>query len=86
MEFEFKNSLEPDKNESTELELKLLKVGRENPESGPVDIGSGGAPSPLNGFCIEFGSSPARPPLPLLLLLLVLLLPLALSLPNMNDF
>lgn len=41
IEFEFKNSLEPDKNESTEPELKLLKLGRENPESGPDDIGSG---------------------------------------------
>lgn len=86
MEFEFKNSLDPDKNESTEPELKLLKLGRENPESGPVDIGSGGAPSPLlpllNGFWIELGSSPARPPL----LLLLLLLPLVASLPNMSEF
>ena len=43
IEFEFKNSLEPAKNESTEPELKLLILGRENPESGPEDNGAGAA-------------------------------------------
>ena len=34
MEFEFKNSFEPDKSESTDPELKLLNDGRSDPESG----------------------------------------------------
>ncbi len=34
MEFEFKNSFEPDKSESTDPELKLLNDGRSPPESG----------------------------------------------------
>jgi hypothetical protein len=34
MEFEFKNSLDPDNKESTLPELKLLNDGNENPESG----------------------------------------------------
>jgi len=34
MEFEFKNSLDPDKSESTLPELKLLNDGRAKPESG----------------------------------------------------
>jgi hypothetical protein len=34
MEFEFKNSLDPDNNESIAPELKLLNDGSDDPESG----------------------------------------------------
>jgi hypothetical protein len=49
IEFEFKNSFEPAKNESTDPELKLLKLGRENPVSGPEDNGAGAASGPDAG-------------------------------------
>jgi hypothetical protein len=75
IEFEFKNSLDPDKNESTVPELKLLMLGRENPASGPDDtLGAGASLGPLdpdedadgpNGF----NASGTIPPLLLLLLL-----------------
>jgi len=39
--FEFKNSLDPDKNESTAPELKLLNDGSENPESGAFVVAAG---------------------------------------------
>jgi len=39
--FEFKNSLDPDKNESTAPELKLLRDGSENPESGAFVVAAG---------------------------------------------
>ena len=77
IEFEFKNSLDPDKKESTVPELKLLMLGRENPASGPDDTLSAGASlGPLdpdddddddadgpNGF----NASGTKPPLLLLL-------------------
>jgi hypothetical protein len=46
IEFEFKNSLEPAKNESTDPELKLLILGRENPVSGPDDSDAGAESDP----------------------------------------
>jgi hypothetical protein len=82
IEFEFKNSLDPDKKESTVPELKLLMLGRENPASGPDDTLGGASMGPLdpddgadgpNGF----NASGTRPPLLPLLLLLLLLLPLS---------
>ena len=39
--FEFKNSLDPDKNESTAPELKLLNDGSEKPESGAFVVAAG---------------------------------------------
>jgi len=39
--FEFKNSLDPERNESTAPELKLLRDGSENPESGAFVVAAG---------------------------------------------
>ena len=80
IEFEFKNSLDPDKKESTVPELKLLMLGRENPTSEPDDTLGAGATSldpdddadGPNGFNAS-GIIPPLLPLPLLLLLLLLL-------------
>jgi hypothetical protein len=46
MVFEFKNSLDPDKNESTAPELKLLNDGSEKPESGAFVVAGGADESP----------------------------------------
>jgi hypothetical protein len=94
MEFEFKNSLEPDKSESTDPELKLLNDGRNDPESGPsVVAGIDGDDDDVDddddddegdsAFRNESGIIDPRPPLslPVLLLPLLPLLPLPL-LPN----
>lgn len=87
MEFESKNSFEPDKSESTDPELKLLNDGRSDPESGASVVA--GIDDEDEDEDEEDGDSAFRnesgiidplslplPLLPLLLPLLPLLLPL----------
>jgi hypothetical protein len=84
MEFEFKNSFEPDKSESTDPELKLLNDGRSPPESGASvvagidDDDDDEDDEGDNAFRNESGiiDPLSLPLLPLLLPLLPLLLPL----------
>jgi hypothetical protein len=91
MEFEFKNSFEPDKSESTDPELKLLNDGRSPPESGASvvagiddeDEDDGGD----SAFRNESGTIDPSPPLSLPLPLLPFpLLPLLPLLPNIIYF
>jgi hypothetical protein len=93
MEFEFKNSFEPDKSESTDPELKLLNDGRSPPESGASVVAGidddddededeeDGDSALRNESGIIDPNPPLSLPLPLLPLpLLPLLLPLPLPL------
>jgi hypothetical protein len=95
MEFEFKNSFEPDKSESTDPELKLLNDGRSPPESGASvvagidddddeddDEDEDGDSAFRNESGIIDPSPPLSLPLLPLLPLLLLLLPLLPLLPN----
>jgi hypothetical protein len=98
MEFEFKNSFEPDKSESTDPELKLLNDGRRDPESGASvvagidededeDDEDEDEDDDDSAFRNESGIIDPSPPLslpllPLLPLPLLPLLPLLLLLPN----
>ena len=96
MEFEFKNSFEPDKSESTDPELKLLNDGRSPPESGASVVAGIDEDDEDEDDDEDDGDSAFRnesgiidplslplPLLPLLLPLLPLLLPL---LPNIIYF
>jgi hypothetical protein len=62
MVFEFKNSLDPERNESTVPELKLLSDGSENPESGAFVVAGGADESPdeLELFPPRSGRRPAK--------------------------
>jgi hypothetical protein len=93
MEFEFKNSFEPDKSESTDPELKLLNDGRSPPESGASVVAGidededdedededDGDSAFRNESGIIDPSPPLSLPLPLLPLLPLPLLPLPLLL------
>ena len=65
MVFEFKNSLDPERNESTAPELKLLNDGSENPESGAFVV-AGGADDALDELellPLKSGKNPAKSPL-----------------------
>jgi hypothetical protein len=59
---EFKNSLDPERNESTAPELKLLSDGSENPESGAFVV-AGGADDSLDELELlpKSGIRPAKP-------------------------
>jgi hypothetical protein len=97
IEFEFKNSFEPDKSESTDPELKLLRDGRSEPESGASvvagidededdDEDEEGDSAFRNESGIIDPSPPLSLPLPLPVLLPLLPLPLVPLLPNIIYF
>lgn len=61
---EFKNSLDPERNESTTPELKLLNDGSENPESGAFVVAAGADDSDELDLELlpKSGIRPAKPP------------------------